>query len=75
MTLLSPALPPLQDRLHYEHKVECPVKCLAGRLYVRISAAPYNVLHDYQVLAGAVAQIAEAQQAAARGAAAAGATG
>jgi hypothetical protein len=27
----------VQDSLHYVHAVECPVKCICGRLYVRIS--------------------------------------
>lgn len=44
----------LQDVLHYQHKVECPVKCIQGRLYVRISAHIYNQLQDYRVLAEAV---------------------
>jgi hypothetical protein len=76
LTLLCPAMPcpppTSQDLLHYKHKVECPVKCLAGRLYVRISAAPYNVIQDYQVLADAVGKIAEKGWAAAAAAGAAG---
>ncbi|KAA0151178.1 hypothetical protein FNF31_06868 [Cafeteria roenbergensis] len=44
----------LQDALHEGHKVECPVKCLGGRLYVRISAAVYNCPADYARLAAAV---------------------
>jgi hypothetical protein len=58
-----PPLPP-QDLLHHEHNIECPVKCLGGALYVRISAAPYNVLADYEALAQAVGSIAAAQAAA-----------
>lgn len=27
----------VQDSLHYGHAIECPVKCVCGRLYVRIS--------------------------------------
>ena len=27
----------VQDSLHYKHLIECPVKCIAGLLYVRIS--------------------------------------
>jgi hypothetical protein len=27
----------VQDSLHYKHRIECPVKCIAGLLYVRIS--------------------------------------
>lgn len=44
----------LQDFLHYERHVECPVKCLEDNLFVRISAAPYNCMDDYAALAEAV---------------------
>ena len=44
----------LQDALHYDHKVECPVKTVNGDLYVRVSAALYNDLDDYRALAAAV---------------------
>ncbi len=44
----------LQDYLHYDKAVECPVKCLESRLFVRISVAPYNQLSDYETLADAV---------------------
>ena len=44
----------LQERLHHEHSIEVPVKCLEGRLYARISAHVYNVPADYQRLAHAV---------------------
>lgn len=27
----------VQDTLHYQHRIECPVKCVGGRLYMRIS--------------------------------------
>lgn len=27
----------VQDTLHYQHRIECPVKCVGGRLFVRIS--------------------------------------
>ena len=50
---------PLQDLLHVEHRVECPIKCLAGALYVRISAAVYNELADYEALAAAVEAITQ----------------
>ncbi len=43
-----------QDFLHHECAVECPVKCVSDRLYVRVSAAPYNELADYNRLAAAV---------------------
>ena len=38
--------------------MEAPVKLLAGRLWVRISAALYNEIDDYGVLADAVLDIA-----------------
>ena len=44
----------VQDALHILHRIECPVKCVRGRLWVRISAAAYNELQDYQKLADAV---------------------
>ena len=50
----SPLSPNSQDYLHYTHRVECPVKCLEQRLFVRISAAPYNCREDYEALARAV---------------------
>lgn len=37
-----------------EHAIECPVKCIAGRLFVRISCHVYNVRSDYEALAAAV---------------------
>lgn len=44
----------LQDFLHFEHAVECPVKCVEGRLYVRVTAHVYNTQEDYEALAKAV---------------------
>ena len=44
----------VQDALHFRHAIECPVKTLEGRLYVRISAAVYNTPADYARLADAV---------------------
>jgi len=44
----------VQDRLHYHHKVEVPVKLINGRLWVRISAHIYNCMEDYHQLAKAV---------------------
>lgn len=35
----------LQDTLHYQHRIECPVKCVGGRLYVRISGGWVPVCH------------------------------
>ncbi|GLI71197.1 hypothetical protein VaNZ11_016316 [Volvox africanus] len=48
----------VQDLLHHVHAVECPVKCIQGRLYVRISVHIYNILSDYERLAEAVDRIA-----------------
>ena len=47
----------LQDCLHFEHKVEVPVKCLNGWLYLRISFAPYNCKQDYEQLRDAILAI------------------
>ena len=34
----------LQDWLHEERGIECPVKCVEGELFARISAHAYNEL-------------------------------
>ena len=47
----------LQDRLYAEYGLECPVKVVEGRLYVRISAHVYNRPEDYVHLAYAVQRI------------------
>ena len=44
----------LQDWLHHTHRIEVPVKRVDGRLYVRISAAIYNEMSDYERLAEAL---------------------
>ncbi|RLN93263.1 hypothetical protein BBJ28_00008644 [Nothophytophthora sp. Chile5] len=46
----------VQDALHRLHHIEVPVKCVDGRLYVRLSAHIYNSLADYERLALAVVQ-------------------
>ncbi|GLC39561.1 hypothetical protein PLESTM_000911900 [Pleodorina starrii] len=61
----------VQDLLHHIHSVECPVKCIQGRLFVRISVHVYNTLSDYERLAAAVERIAAAVEAGAAVAAAA----
>ena len=52
----------IQDALHFQHRVEAPIKLLgspsAPRLYVRISAHVYNAKADYERLAAAVLAIA-----------------
>ncbi|KAF6258814.1 pyridoxal phosphate-dependent transferase [Scenedesmus sp. NREL 46B-D3] len=40
--------------------IEVPVTCVAGQLFVRISAQIYNSIADYEALAGAVLQLAAA---------------
>jgi isopenicillin-N epimerase len=44
----------IQDVLHYQFKIECPVKVLDASLYVRISVQIYNALPDYEMLAKTV---------------------
>jgi selenocysteine lyase/cysteine desulfurase len=46
----------VQDLL-FERRVECPVKCVQGVLYVRASCCAYNVLADYEALAEAVLEV------------------
>ncbi|KAJ1439781.1 pyridoxal phosphate-dependent transferase [Ochromonadaceae sp. CCMP2298] len=41
----------LQEALFHDHALEVPVKCLEGRLYVRLSAHVYNTLDQYAKLA------------------------
>ncbi|RYY77947.1 hypothetical protein EON63_18040, partial [archaeon] len=36
----------LQEHLHHTHRIEVPVKCLGGRLYVRVSVHVYNDQRD-----------------------------
>lgn len=47
----------IQDCLHYKHFIEVPIKCVGSRLWVRISAAMYNALADYERLSSAVLEI------------------
>lgn len=49
----------VQDELYYLYLVECPVKQVHGRLYLRISAYVYNEPSDYGVLRESVLNIAE----------------
>jgi len=46
----------VQDALHYVHRIEVPVKCVDGRLYVRLSAHVYNCLEDFERLAVAAVE-------------------
>ncbi|XP_065187732.1 uncharacterized protein LOC135818303 [Sycon ciliatum] len=47
----------LQDKLHYQYSIEVPVKCVDSRLWVRISAAVYNTIEDYQRLSAVIREI------------------
>ncbi len=47
----------IQDLLHFHHRIECPIKCIQGVLYVRLSVQIYNVFEDYDKLKGAVLSI------------------
>lgn len=47
----------LQELLHHNYKVEVPIKCLHGRLYVRLSAHIYNTIKDYERLAQVIKDI------------------
>jgi selenocysteine lyase/cysteine desulfurase len=51
-----------QDILHHQFCIECPVKCIQGVLYVRVSAQIYNELEDYRKLGMAVQDILQASQ-------------
>ena len=44
----------MQEILHHRFSIEVPVKCLEGRVYVRISAHVYNIIEDYKKLALAI---------------------
>jgi len=44
----------LQHTLLYEHRIEAPILCIGGRLWVRISAQVYNQLEDVERFAQAV---------------------
>jgi selenocysteine lyase/cysteine desulfurase len=44
----------VQNALHRSFNVEAPVKCLHGRLFVRLSAHIYNTLQHYRSVADAV---------------------
>ena len=49
----------MQDFL-YQNGVECPVKCIGGVLYVRISCHIYNTMEEYERLGRAVLQFTPA---------------
>mmetsp|Transcript_28234 Transcript_28234/g.47479 ORF Transcript_28234/g.47479 Transcript_28234/m.47479 type:complete len:652 (+) Transcript_28234:33-1988(+) len=47
----------LQEHLYHKHRLEVPIKCLEGRLYVRISAHIYNTIDQYEKLAHIICDI------------------
>lgn len=51
----------LQELLHHAHRIEVPVKCLEGRLYVRLSAHVYNHLEEYARLATAIRKMSSSR--------------
>jgi hypothetical protein len=46
-----------QEILHHEQKIEVPVKCLEGRLYLRVSAHIHNTLDQYERLADTIKKL------------------
>lgn len=50
----SAAAQELRSRLRHEHAVEAPVAAWEGALWVRVSAAMYNTVADFEALATAV---------------------
>lgn len=40
--------------LHFDHRIEVPIKCLGGKLYTRISAHIYNTSEDYEKLSSVI---------------------
>lgn len=47
----------LQEMLHHDFNIEVPIKCIHGRLYVRISSHIYNTLDDYARLAHVIKEM------------------
>ena len=47
----------LQELLHHDHQIEVPVKCLEGRLYVRISCHVYNYIEEYKRLSTVIQRL------------------
>jgi isopenicillin-N epimerase len=52
----------VQNALHRSFNVEAPIKCLRGRLFVRLSVHIYNTLQHYRSVADAVSCYADAAQ-------------
>merc|ERR1712232_501763 len=49
----------LQDFLHDKHRIEVPIKCIGGVLYVRISCHVYNKIEEYENLAQAITTLCQ----------------
>lgn len=47
----------LQDALYFQYNIECPVKLLQNRLYVRISGHIHNDIKEYEILADAMLKL------------------
>ena len=47
----------VQDTLHHDYRIECPIKCIAGELYARISVHVYNEIEDYRILASSIQKV------------------
>jgi len=47
----------LQELLHHQNSIEVPIKCVDGKLYVRISSHIYNTLEDYEHLGKVIVNI------------------
>ncbi len=45
----------IQNFFHYDQRIEVPVKCVGGELYVRISCHLYNNLDEFKYLSEIVA--------------------
>jgi len=44
----------IQDLLHFDYRIEVPIKTIHGQLYIRISCHIYNTLEHYITLSNAV---------------------
>ncbi|XP_064403599.1 uncharacterized protein LOC135349057 [Halichondria panicea] len=53
----DPAAHAVMNILHFQYKIEVPVRVINGELYVRISAHVYNELGEFKVLADAILAI------------------
>ena len=45
----------IQSRLYRDHKIEAPINCEEGRLWIRVAAQAYNEAGDYERLRRAIA--------------------